>query len=119
MSESNCKRKTGSDKFPLTLHPTGRYCKKIKGKLYYFRTDKQKALQRYLEQATDLHAGRRARLNSAGADTTIKALCNLYLEYQESEVQVEQLTCNYIRQRLSCFSFRLCIAYLFTGYYSK
>ena len=27
------KRKTRSDKFPLTLHPTGQYCKKIKGKI--------------------------------------------------------------------------------------
>ena len=43
------KRKTRSDKFPLTLHPTGQFYKKIKGKLYYFGTEKQKALQRYLE----------------------------------------------------------------------
>lgn len=27
------KRKTRSDKFPLTLHTTGQYCKKIKGKM--------------------------------------------------------------------------------------
>ena len=42
------KRKTRSDKFPLTLHPTGQYCKKIKGKMYYFGSDKKEALQRYL-----------------------------------------------------------------------
>ncbi len=45
------KRKTRSDKFPLTLHPTGQYSKKIKGKLYYFGTDKREVLQRYLEDA--------------------------------------------------------------------
>jgi len=39
MAKSNSKRKTRSDKFPLTLHPTGQYCKKIKSKLYYFRAD--------------------------------------------------------------------------------
>ena len=26
------KRKSRSDKFPLTLHPTGQYCKKVKEK---------------------------------------------------------------------------------------
>ena len=45
------KRRTRSDKFPLTLHPTGQYCKKIKGKIPYFGTDKKRALERYLEQA--------------------------------------------------------------------
>jgi hypothetical protein len=49
------KRKTSSDKFPLTLHPTGQYCKKIKGNIRYFGTDKNKALERYLAQATYLH----------------------------------------------------------------
>jgi len=48
-------RKRRSDKFPLTLHPTGQYCKKIKGKIRYFETDKKKALERYLAQATYLH----------------------------------------------------------------
>ncbi len=31
MTNSNHKRRTRSDKFPLTLHKTGLYCKKIKG----------------------------------------------------------------------------------------
>ena len=48
-------RKTRSDKFPLTLHPTGQYCKKIKGKIHYFGSNKQKAFQKYLDQATWLH----------------------------------------------------------------
>ena len=56
-TEPNSKRKTRSDKFPLTLHPTGRYCKKIKGKLYYFGVNKKRALDRYHEQATYLHSG--------------------------------------------------------------
>jgi len=36
------KRKTRSDKFPLTLHPTGQYCKKIKGKIRYFGMTRRK-----------------------------------------------------------------------------
>ena len=51
------KRKTRSDKFPLTLHPTGQYCKKIKGKIHYFGSDKKRALERYLDQAAYLHGG--------------------------------------------------------------
>jgi hypothetical protein len=57
MTKSKPKRKTRSDKFPLTLHPTGQYCKKIKGKLHYFGKDKKVALQRYLERAAYLHMG--------------------------------------------------------------
>jgi len=36
------KRRTRSDKFSLTFHPTGQYCKKIKGKMYYFGSDKKR-----------------------------------------------------------------------------
>jgi hypothetical protein len=49
------KRKTRSDKFPLTFHTTGQYCKKIKGKMYYFGSDKKEAIQRYLGKAAYLH----------------------------------------------------------------
>ena len=41
MAKSESERKTRSDKFPLTLHQTGQFCKKIKGTLYYFGADKQ------------------------------------------------------------------------------
>ena len=66
-SYSNIKkteRKIHSDKFSLTLHPKSQYCKKIKGKLYYFGTDKQQALQRYLEQAAYLHSDKITKHNS-------------------------------------------------------
>ena len=43
-------QKTHSDKFPLTLHKTGQYCKKNRGKIYYFGTDAQIAIQRYLNK---------------------------------------------------------------------
>ena len=59
MLKSQIKRKIRSDKFPLTLHKTGQYCKKIRGKLYYFGVDKKLALQRYLQDAAELHSGRR------------------------------------------------------------
>jgi len=73
------KRKTRSDKFPLTLHPTGQFCKKIKGKLYYFGTKKQEALQRYLEDAVFLHSDKGHRRNVNNGNVSINTLCNFYL----------------------------------------
>jgi len=110
MAKSNSKRKTRSDKFPLTLHPTGQYCKKIKGKLYYFGTDKKIALQRYLEQASHLHAGRQHKTTSSKDDITIGNLCNLYLEHQNSKVQFEQLTADHHRDQLK--SLRMLVLFL-------
>ena len=73
------KRKTRSDKFPLTLHPTRQYCKKIKGKLYYFGIKKREALQRYLEDAVFLHSEKGQRRYVTNGIVSIKSLCNLYL----------------------------------------
>ena len=84
------RRKTRSDKSPLTLHATGQYCKKIRGKLYYFGGDKPKALERYLEQATYLHSGKMAKPASVN-NVSIKTLCNLYLEHQESRSEIGEI----------------------------
>ena len=71
------KRKTRSDKFPLTLHPTGQFCKKIKGKLYYFGTNKKAAMQRYLEQAAYLHTGKGTKPNSTSNNLSLKIVCSI------------------------------------------
>ena len=91
MAKSKSRRKKRSDKFPLTLHKTDQYCKKIRGKLYYFGTDKKKALQRYLEQAADLHAGRLPKPRSTSDALSIKDLCNLYLEHQETRAEIGEI----------------------------
>ena len=101
MTKSNSKRKTRSDKFPLTLHKTGQYCKKIKGKLYYFGTDKKAALNRYLEQAAYLHIGKLPRPKSTGNTLSIKTLCNLYLDHQESRSIIGEIKLRYLYDQTS------------------
>ncbi|KPJ69677.1 hypothetical protein AMJ44_02935 [candidate division WOR-1 bacterium DG_54_3] len=87
------KRKTRSDKFPLTFHPTGQYCKKIKGKIYYFGSNKKEALQRYLDQATYLHGCQNnLRQKPKGNNMTLKQVCDIYLKYQYSKLQANDLT---------------------------
>jgi integrase len=91
MAQTDTKRKTRSDKFPLTLHKTGQFCKKIRGKLYYFGIDKQRALERYLEQAAYLHAGKSPKPRSSTDVLSIKTLCNLYLDHQESRAAIGEI----------------------------
>ena len=87
------KRKTRSDKFPLTLHSTGQFCKKIKGKMYYFGSDKKVALQRYLDQSTYLHGDQQILQDMPTQNNmTLKQLCDMYLKYQYSKLQANDLT---------------------------
>jgi len=96
MATSNSKRKTRSDKFPLTLHKTGQYCKKITGKFYYFGSDKQQALERYYEQAAYLHKGKGMKLKSTGESISLKTLCNLYLDHQESRAAIGEVKLRHV-----------------------
>ncbi|MCD6392916.1 MAG: hypothetical protein J7M40_05365 [Planctomycetes bacterium] len=100
MAKSKPKRKTRSDKFPLTLHNTGQFCKKINGKLYYFGTDKQKALQRYLEQAAYLHAGKTPAPRPSQDWLSIKILCNLYLDHQESRAEIGEIQPRHVSDQI-------------------
>ncbi len=54
--------------FPLFPHATGRWAKKIRGKLHYFGKgdDPDAALQRYVEERDDLYAGRKPRRKGEG-----------------------------------------------------
>src|SRR5262245_11842658 len=77
--------------FPLTAHPAGYWCKKIRGKLSYFGpwNDPDGALQKYLAQRDDLHAGRTPR--EASGELTVKDLCNRLLNAKQALLDVGEL----------------------------
>src|SRR5262249_52987015 len=72
--------------FPLTAHPAGYWCRKIRGKIHYFGPwdDPDGALQKYLEQKDDLHAGRTPRPDTEGL--TIKDAANAFLNARQDAV---------------------------------
>ncbi|MHC4386160.1 MAG: tyrosine-type recombinase/integrase [Planctomycetota bacterium] len=95
------KRKTRSDKFPLTRHSTGQYCKKIKGKMYYFGSDKQEALQRYIDQAAYLHGSNHNFQRPVDDSMTLKQLCDMFLKYQFTKVKADAITAQHYNDQVS------------------
>src|SRR6516164_3959593 len=99
MSETHSTTPTPSGKpakpypeFPLTAHPAGCWCKKIRGKLHYFGpwSDPDAALKKYLEQKDDLHAGREARQDAKAL--TVKELVNQFLNAKKALRESGELT---------------------------
>lgn len=78
-------------KFPLTLHRTGQWCKKIRGKTYYFGKDKAEALKLYYKRASELHGGTVEGSAPSSGDRTLLDLCNLYLHHQSARVQTGEI----------------------------
>src|SRR5262245_4080001 len=78
--------------FPLTAHPTGRWCKKIRGKIYYFGTwaDPDGALAKYLEQKDDLHAGRQPKPEAQAI--RVKDVTNAWLISKDELVEASELS---------------------------
>ena len=76
MAQRNSVGRNRPNKFPLTLHPTGQSCKKIGGKLHHFGSDRQKALERYFEQAACLHSGKAPKTTGPTDNISLKMLRN-------------------------------------------
>lgn len=77
--------------FPLYPHATGRWAKKIRGRLHYFGPwdDPEGALQRYLDQRDDLHAGRKPRMKGEGL--AVRELLNRFLTSKKRLVDAGEL----------------------------
>ena len=72
--------------FPLFPHASGRWAKKVRGKLEYFGkwsddTKGERAIQKWLDDKDDLLAGRRPRPKGedAAAGPTVKLICDAFL----------------------------------------
>ena len=96
MSESNptkpAKPSKPSPDFPLTAHPAGYWCKKIRGKIHYFGPwdDPDSALTKYNEQKDALHAGKKPREPTAG--TTVRDAVNRLLNAKRRAVLSGELS---------------------------
>jgi integrase len=78
--------------FPLTAHPAGYWCKKIRGKLHYFGPwdDPDGALTRYNAEKDDLHAGRKPRPDAEAV--TLKDAANAFLNAKQAAVDNGELS---------------------------
>ena len=86
------------EEFPLTAHQNGQWCKKIKGKVWFFGvwSDPDAALRKYLDEVDEIQAGRDprktvvARLSST--ELSVSDMCGLFLERQEAKAESGEIT---------------------------
>lgn len=99
MSASNSTPATSRNKpdkprpdFPLFPHQTRRWAKKIRGKLHYFGPweDPEGALNKYLDQKEDLHAGRTPRVQGEGL--TIRDVLNAFMKSKRHLLDTREIT---------------------------
>lgn len=78
--------------FPLYAHAAGVWAKKIRGKVHYFGKwdDWQGALDTYLKQKDDLHAGRTPRPDAGAA--TVKDVANAFLNAKRDAMNAGELS---------------------------
>src|SRR5262245_23456530 len=78
--------------FPLTAHPAGYWCKKIRGKIHYFGpwSDPDGALNKYLEQKDALHAGKTPRPDPE--TLIVNNVASAFLKAKEEAVAAGELS---------------------------
>jgi integrase len=75
---------------PFTLHASGQYCKRVRGKLHYFGKNLDAALARWEAEKDDLLAGRLPR--AVVEAVTIGFVCNTFLADRERKMKNGELS---------------------------
>jgi integrase len=94
-SRPNKKPKKPFDGFPLTAHRNGQWCKKSRGKQYYFGLidDWQSALDRYNHEWPHIIEGRTPPPLSSGEEyVTLKDVCNAFLTSKRDKIDTGELS---------------------------
>ena len=84
--------------FPLFAHQNGQWCKKIKGKQWFFGvwSDPSAALAKYLDEVHEIQAGRDPRktgvVRVSSVELSVADLCNLFLERQQQRADAGKIT---------------------------
>jgi integrase len=81
------------NRFPLSLHKaTGQWRKQIRGKDYYFGTDRHAALARYVQTRAALEAGRLPSPLPGDLGPTVEDVCDGFLNARRSRMAAGELT---------------------------
>ena len=98
--------------FPLFAHSNGQWCKKIKGKQWFFGvwSNPDAALTKYLDEIHEIQAGRDPRRTGVGrvssSELTAADICNLFLERQQRRIDSGEVSRRHFTDNLrSCRRF--------------
>lgn len=95
MAKSKPARTQNKPRFPLWMHSaSGLWAKKIRGRVYYFGSDREAALREYVQVRADLEAGRpRRSWGVAGGDgVTLLDLCNQFAAHKKHQARIGELS---------------------------
>jgi integrase len=102
MSKHNLRKRVASAKpgsgiaipadCPLWKNPNGQWCKKVKGKVWYFGTDLTAALERWNVEGPDILAGRKPRARRDDSAISILQLVNRFLTSKKLQRDAGELS---------------------------
>ena len=69
--------------------------------MYYFGSDKQEALQRYIDQAAYLHGSNHNSQKPVNNSMTLKHLSDMFLKYQFAKVKANAITAQHYNDQVS------------------